>query len=210
VRSMTSHRAHKAERRPRRGRIRAALTLGAALGLGAVGTLAYWSDQATLSSGPISSGTLDLTLDGSLSGQGGTYTQSTFALANMIPGESVASAVSVANGGSVTLRYTATATAAGGLAAGLTFQVYAGGTATNTGTAAAGNRAGSCTGTSTFGPAVLTGLAQSVIATPRQLLSGAAESVCIVAALPTTANNSLQGTTATATVVFDAKQLGAP
>jgi predicted ribosomally synthesized peptide with SipW-like signal peptide len=208
---MASHRGGRGTRRPRRrGRIRALLTLGAALGLGAVGTLAYWSDQATLSTGPISSGILDLTLDGSLPGQGGTYTQSSFALSNMIPGESVASAVTVANGGSVTLLYTATATAAGGLASGLTFQVYAGGTATNTGTATAGNRAGTCTGTSTFGPAVLTGVAQSVIATPRQLASSASESVCVVAALPTTANNSLQGTSATATVVFDAKQLGAP
>jgi hypothetical protein len=175
-----------------------------------VGTLAYWSDQATLSTGPISSGTLDVTLDGTLSGQGGTYPQTSFALSNMIPGESVASAVSVGNGGSVTLRYTATATASGGLASGLTFQVYAGGTASNTGTAAAGDRAGSCTGASTFGPAVLTGVAQSVIATPRQLAAGGSESVCVVAALPTTAGNALQGTSATGTIVFDAKQLGAP
>jgi predicted ribosomally synthesized peptide with SipW-like signal peptide len=205
---MTSHRGPA--RRPKHGRIRALLTLGAALGLGAVGTFAYWSDQATLATGPISSGTLDLTLDGNLSGQGGTYTQTSFALANMIPGESVASAVTVANGGSVTLRYTATATAAGGLAAGLTFEVFTGGTATNTGTEAAGNRAGSCTGSSSFGPAVLTGVAQTVIGAPRQLSSSSSDSVCVVATLPTTAGNSLQETTATATLLFDAKQLGAP
>jgi predicted ribosomally synthesized peptide with SipW-like signal peptide len=196
--------------RRRRGRVRALLTLGLAVGLGTVATLAYWSDQATWSTGPISSGTLDVTLDGNLAGQGGTYTQSSFTLSDMIPGESVASAVTVANGGSVTLRYTATATASGGLTSGLTFQVYAGGTATNTGTAAAGNRAGACTGTSTFGPSALTGSSQSVIATPRQLASGASESVCVVAALPTSADNTLQGTSATATLVFTGKQLGAP
>ena len=75
---MTSHRTRSSERARHwhRGRVRATLTLGAALGLGAIGTGAYWTDEATLAARPISSGTLDLTLGGDLQGQGGTHTQS--------------------------------------------------------------------------------------------------------------------------------------
>jgi predicted ribosomally synthesized peptide with SipW-like signal peptide len=184
--------------------------LGLVSGTGAVGTYAYWSDQATLTTGGFDSGTLDLTVDGTLAGQAGTYTKSAFTLSDMIPGESVASSLSLENGGSVALTYTATATASGALAPGLTFRVYTGGAASNSGTAAAGNRVGSCSGTSVFGPTTLTGSAASVIASARQLDPGDDETLCIVATLSSSAANALQGQPATASFVFHAQQLGAP
>ena len=192
------------------GRIRAFMTLGLVVGVVAMGTAAYWNDTATMTTGPISSGTLDLTLDGNLTGQGGTYAKSAFTVTNLIPGESFASSVAVANNGSVGLTYTATGTATGALASGLTFQVYAAGTASNSGTAAAGNRAGTCGGASTFGPLALTSTAQSVITSARTLATASQESVCVLVRLPTTAGNALQGQSATASLVFAAKQFGAP
>jgi predicted ribosomally synthesized peptide with SipW-like signal peptide len=209
---MTINRAHSARTRRHRpsGRLRAFLTLGLVLGFVAMGSAAYWNDDATLSTGPISSGSLDLTLDGNLAGQGGTYVKSSFTVANMVPGESFASSVAVGNNGSVGLTYTATGTATGVLATGLTFQVYVGGTAANSGTAAAGNRAGTCGGTSTFGPATLTSTSQSVVSSARTLTAGSQESVCFLVRLPTSAANTLQGQTATSSFVFAAKQFGAP
>ena len=128
----------------------------------------------------------------------------------MLPGESVAADISVKNAGSVALRYTADATAAGKLAEGLTFEVFPDGTAANAGSADTADRSGSCTGTSNFGPTALTGDDASVIARPRQLEAGSSETVCVVATLSASAANTLQGTSATTTIVFDAKQLGAP
>ena len=54
---------HSAPRR-RTGRIRALLALGVVLGLGSVTTGAYWTDDATITGITISSGKLDLKVDG--------------------------------------------------------------------------------------------------------------------------------------------------
>ena len=52
-------------RRPR-GRVRALLSLGLLLGITQVGTLASWTDSATVQGGGFSSGTLDLTVGESI------------------------------------------------------------------------------------------------------------------------------------------------
>jgi predicted ribosomally synthesized peptide with SipW-like signal peptide/uncharacterized repeat protein (TIGR01451 family) len=192
-----------------RGRVRVILALGLVAGLGVAGTRAYWSDLASVDSNPIQSGTLDLTIDGSLTGQGGTLTKTSFGLTAMVPGESVASTVTIANAGSVPLTYTSTATATGTLPSAMTFQVFSGGSATNTGTAASGNRTGACTGTS-ISTSTLTTTPQSVISTARSLTGGGSEVICIVAKLLTSAGNNLQGLSTTATFTFNAKQVGAP
>jgi predicted ribosomally synthesized peptide with SipW-like signal peptide len=194
---------------PRRpGRIRTALALGVVLGTGAVGVHAYWSDTATLTTGSFAAGSLDITLDGNATGVGTGYTKTAFGLSSMLPGESIASTIAVGNGGTVPLSYTATATATGDLASAIAFKVYTGGTASNSGTAATGDRAGSCGGTFVSGPTVLTDTPQSMITTPRSVAVGSSENICILASLSTSASSSLQGSTATAMFAFAATQPG--
>lgn len=221
---MSSPRGHRAPHRARRaaprrrtsGRARALLTLGAvgalALGLGAQGTFAFWTDEATVTTGSFASGTLDITLNGALAGapnNGGTTNLSALALANMVPGESIAVAFPVANAGTTPLTYTATGTATGALASSMQFSVYPG-TASNTGTAAANTRAGACTGSAIATNQVLTASSAAVIGTPRSLAPAASESICVIARLDSAAGNATQSQTMSASLVFSAKQVGAP
>ncbi|MDE0778624.1 MAG: TasA family protein [Nocardioides sp.] len=212
---MSSHRRTRT-RRPRSGRLRAVASLGAvgflALGLGAQGTFAFWTDQATVTTGSFSSGTLDITLNGQLAGaanNGGTTTLPSFALSNMVPGESQAIAFPVANNGSVGLTYTVNGSATGALAPGMQFTV-ATGNAGNTGTAANGNRTGTCSGGNLATNQVLNGTSSTVVGTARSLAVGAQESICVIARLDPQADNGLQGKTMTASLIFNAKQVGAP
>lgn len=196
---------------------RAVLSLGIILGLGSVSTMAYWTDTATMTTGSISAGTLDLKLGGNLAGQGGTWNNTSLALTDMVPGESVAKDFTVQNAGAIGLTWTATAAATGDLALStsatsaqrLQFAVYVGGTSSNSGTAAAGNRTGTCTGTVAYGPAALTSTQSSVVSTAQSLAASGSQNVCIKVSLPSAAPNALQGTTATATFIFNATQVGA-
>jgi predicted ribosomally synthesized peptide with SipW-like signal peptide len=181
------------------------------LGFGAVGTAAYWTDQATLASTTFQTGTLDLKLDGNLPGQGGSYTKTSLGLTDMIPGESVAVTVAVSNAGTVGFKYTAKAYNTGGLSSGLRWTVVANSTASNSGSASAGNRTGTCgSGTTTASAVTLStnsGSPTTVIGTARTLASTAAENVCIIGAVASSADNSLQGTSATGTLIVDAVQV---
>jgi predicted ribosomally synthesized peptide with SipW-like signal peptide len=198
-------------------RVRAVLSLGIVAGLGAVGTLAYWTDDATITSASFSSGTLDVTLNDELAGvanNGGTTSDTGFALSDMIPGESMARTVKVGNAGSIGLTYTAKAFNAGGLASGLRWTVVAGSTAANSGSPAAGDRTGSCSPGETTATNVALGTSEgaaTTVVTPRRtILVESFENVCVIAKLESGAANSLQGTSASATFIFNGTQLGAP
>jgi hypothetical protein len=215
------HPAPTSRRRRRRvsGRTRALVSLAAvavlATGLSVKGTFAFWTDSATLQTGAFSSGSLDITLNGALTGPGGTTSLTTpvFALSGMVPGESIAGFFPLANAGTVGLTWTASGTATGTGAPYYTFQLFSGASAgTNTGTAANGNRSGACTGGASLGaPQTLSATSAPLSATARALVaSTGTENVCVIALLPTTADNTAQGKTVTASVVFDAKQVGAP
>ena len=210
---------HRAPRENGRSSVplRALLSLGIVLGVGATGTLAYFTDDATMTTGAFTTGKLDLTLDQGTSsttvGQGGTLAKTALGITAMTPGESVAADVVVKNNAGVPFTYKAS----GKLDAGstfptaapvkLTFVVYAG-SASNTGTAAASNRTGACTGTLVAGATTLTTTAQDVISTARTLASDASESICVRVGLATDADNTYQDKTATASFVFRAAQLG--
>jgi predicted ribosomally synthesized peptide with SipW-like signal peptide len=185
---------------------RAVLSLGLVVGFGAVGTLAYWSDTATLSGGAFSAGVLDLKLNGADT----LDLTSTFKLATMVPGESVAAHVAVQNPApsSVTFNYTATGLASGALAPYLTFEVFLAGTSSNS-TNGSGLRVGACTGTTTGAAQVLSSSA-SVIASAQQLVVGASQNVCIIAKLATSAPTGSQGTSGSVVLTFNAVQLGTP
>ncbi len=193
------------------GRTRALLSLGILLGFGAVSTMAYWTDQATMTGGPISAGTLDLRLKdaGTLIGQGGTWPNTGFTAAGLIPGESVAFSFPVRNDGSAGFRLTATATASGDLAPGLRFTTTHGASpAVMTGTEAGGNRVGTCGSNTASGPTILSDTPASVIPTPGVTIgSGNLTTVCVIVKLDTSADNALQGKSGAATFVFDAQQL---
>ena len=205
-------------RPPRRGRrLALAAWIGGvvvALTLGVGGTMAFWSDQATVDTGALEAGRLDVTLNGELQGQGGVVTDTQFQIATLVPGESFARIIAVGNGGTVPLDYTMTGSTSGTLGAALRWTVVPGGSANNAGTVAGGNRAGSCTGgTSTYPSAAISGSATSptgVIAAPRPLAVGASEQVCVIVALDANADSTLQGATATARFVVTGIQRGAP
>lgn len=213
--------AHRARRRVLgSGRVRALLSLGIVAGLGAVSTLAYWTDDATITTGSFSTGSLDVTLNDALAGRvnnGGTVSDVDFKLADMIPGESFARTVKVGNAGSVDFTYTAKAWNTGALAPGLRWTVVAGTTATNSGTLAAGNRTGGCVagGTTTATNVTLGTSADSAttVIAPKRIIKTTAptfENVCVIAKVDSGASNALQGTSASATITFNGAQLGAP
>ncbi|WP_458111601.1 CalY family protein [Arthrobacter sp. R1-13] len=175
-------------------RIRALLAAGMVLGLGAVGTLAAWTDESTATA-TFSAGTLDLKL--STVPQGpftDTVALTTLDMPAMYPGVSKAGMVSVSNSGTVPLAYTLTGAASGELGAALKVSVYLGGTATNVAST------GTCSGT-LLGTADLP-LAGTLISSARTLPAASTESLCLLVKLPATASNSLQGTTTTANFTF--------
>jgi len=198
----------RAQRQRRSGRAIAgvAATVGAVVLLTGPGTLAYWADAGSMTSGTFGAGTLDLTLN-SNQGNPSAWANTTFALSTMVPGEAIANSFPVQNAGTVTFTYTATATASGSLAPYLTFEAYVGGTATN-GTSG-GLRTASCSGTS-MSSLTLTASDQTVIGTAQSVAASASQNVCLKATLATTAPSSVQGASATATYTFSAKQVGAP
>lgn len=195
--------------RSRRGR--ALLSLGMALGLTSVNTLAYWTDQAQMSGGTIQSGSLDLLiLDGQLAGQGGSVANPAMATTAMIPGESFAFTVPVqrrANTAGFAL--TATATAAGTLASHVQWAVFEGSAGTQS-TNANGLRTTTCSGTQLSNGVTLGSTAQPVIASASAVNFGGpvfSKNICVRVTLPSTASNAAQGLTATATFTFTASQL---
>ena len=183
-------------------RARALLSIGMVLGLGAVGTLAYWTDSAELTGGTFTAGTLDIKLGSPAPGVDNNPPQfaTDFAMTNMQPGDSRAALVSVRNSGSLGFTYTATGVTSGGtLASLLSFKVVPAGVLSGT---------TDCTGTPSFTGTMAT--TQNVITANRPLAgSGGNESFCVVATLPTGTTTG-QGTSATATFTFSAKQVGAP
>ena len=73
------------------------------LGLGAVGTLAYWTDSVAITGGTFSAGHLDLQVNNSDAPPPVT----SLAMSNMAPGESVAATFTVQNKGTVDFTYSA-------------------------------------------------------------------------------------------------------
>jgi len=96
-------------------RVRALLSLGVVLALGSTGTMAYWTDSATLSSVTFTSGTLNLAVnnntggtgsDGTTGGAGGSTAQTSLSMTAMAPGNSSAQLLTIKNPGSTPLKWT--------------------------------------------------------------------------------------------------------
>lgn len=174
-------------------RARAIMSTGIVLGLGAVGTLAAWSDTSVAKSGQFKTGTIDIMLDGVANNPASISTG--LKKASMLPGDAVSAAFVVQNQGSVVFTYTIGASMTdapfGQL---LVLEAYAGTTCSGT---VLGTRTGLTTSTQPFvvsGTTTLTrpNVAAKVGATP------GADPLCISVRMPSTA--TLPGTVRTGTI----------
>lgn len=216
---------------PRRGRLRRALAsrkVRALLCLGifavpaATGTMAYWTDEATIKSGTLKAGTLDLTVgatvadSNNLQGTGGQYDYSTLTISNLVPGESIARPFVVRNFGTTALTFNGfiytTNNDLVSVAGGLRVAIYAGGTPTDTGTEAAGNRSGTCPNGTLLRDQAVSMTTNNVGIEPSAFLlaPGTTRSYCALIRLDAAAPNALQGKITQLVIRLDAKQVGAP
>lgn len=86
-------------------RARAIMSIGIVLGLGAVGTLAAWSDTSTATSGIFTTGTIDIKVGEPFPGAD-NVTLATLGNAAIVPGNTVSSSLKINNNGSVPFNYT--------------------------------------------------------------------------------------------------------
>lgn len=114
-----------------RGRTRALLSVGALLGVGAVGTAAYWQDDASVSGISVQAGAIhiDLATNNKVKPESYTWTDLNSSLPSAAGG-SVAKVLRVRNNstGRLVFNYTVSATASGTLGAALKVTVLKGGT----------------------------------------------------------------------------------
>lgn len=176
-------------------RTRAVLSLGIVLGLGAVGTLAAWSDTATATSGVFSTGSIKLKL-ADQDGPKANYAFTTLTKADMMPGTTVAAVLPVSNTGSGDFKYTMGAVATtSDLAPYLKVTVSTGtsnGTVCSGGTVIANNLALTSGGTT------------ALIGTGRSLLKNASENLCFQVTLDAAAPPNVQNQTVNTSFNFNA------
>lgn len=174
--------------------------LGAVIiGLGGQGTYAYWADSDGVSGGSFSSGTLDLTVDG-VQGNPSSYVKTDLALASMVPGESVAATLTLANAGAVDFTWTATATTGGGLGPAFVVEMYA--SSTQTGNDTTYPRTEGCTSTAI---PVTSGT------TSTRLNKTLTQNLCVKVTLPTSTGNAFQNqTTGSVSITVAATQVLTP
>lgn len=179
------------------------MALVGALGLaGGLGTQAYWNDAATVSGATITSGSLDLLVDG-VQGNPSTYAWSSLAMTNMAPGESKAGTVTLSNAGTTPFTVSATATASGNLDPHVTARVVLAGSATTDSTYP---RQETCTGgTQTFND-TLGNTGKTVVSSTATMAAGTTLVVCVSLTLATNAPNSMQGKSYTPVFTLTATQ----
>jgi predicted ribosomally synthesized peptide with SipW-like signal peptide len=192
--------------------VRLVLSLGLVLGFGAVGTMASWSDSARVTTGSFATGELDLQVGATqadqLDDQGGTWNHATFGLTDMVPSEGVAKPLIIRNTGSTPLTYTAVASATGTAFEGqLLLTVVKDGVPGDAAGQTLGNRRGTCSG----GTAWTTDLAlgqtpKPLRAQPVALDPGASTTLCVKAALSSSAPQTLQNMTTSVTLLITAAQ----
>lgn len=192
--------------------LRAALCLGMLLGFGAIGTVAYWSDSATVAGGSFSAGSLDLqvgaTTADQLAGQGGTWNYTALTLFDMIPGESVARSLTIKNTGTTALTYNGViSTTSATLGTNLQATIVKDGAVSNSGSQAAGNRAGVCgTGTTWQTNLPLSTTTQPVTTATVTLQPGATTTLCVKIGLGSATPGTFQTKSTSVTMLFTANQ----
>jgi predicted ribosomally synthesized peptide with SipW-like signal peptide len=175
------------------------LGLGIGLGIGAIGTYAYWTDDVVISGTTFTAGTLDLQVNNV-----DTYPTTTLSMSGMVPGSTSSEVLVVKNNGTVAAKYTLTGGLSGTNAAdyntaganGLLLTIRAGGTKS-------GSTCINGVALITDQPLTSTTSATILARRPTTALSppptGNTESLCFQVKLADTAPSSLQGKSATAT-----------
>lgn len=190
-------------RKPRSRRVRTAafafLLTVLAVGPAAL-TAALFGDSASIGGNQFSASTVHLTTN---------PTTTLLTLPGMVPGDRVTAPLTVTNNGTANLRYSMLSTTTEDLlASGMQLNVKAGVNSCDSGGFGA-------SGTALYGPDLLGSTGGTKIlgdakpgADPgdRSLDAGASEVLCVQAALPLGADNTLQNQTTTATFRFDAEQ----
>lgn len=164
--------------------------------MGGQGTFAFWTDEATVSTGSLSAGKLDLTVDGQ-QGRPSPYVKTDLALGAMVPGESVARIVTVANVGDAPLTWVPQVSKGGGLGPALTVEMTVG-TGVTVNNTTAYPRTGTCTGGTPIGAG----------ATSAPLPKGESRQLCVKVTLPASTGNEFQGATGgSVTLALNASQV---
>jgi len=175
------------------GRVRALLCLGLLGGLGATSSLAYWTDDVTISGATFTAGTLDLEVDNADPFTGLTV----LSMSDMVPGNTSAQVITIENSGTVPLKYTM----AGGLT-GTGASAYSSAGALQLTVVLNGTKSGSgststCTGgTTLLTPTALTDTTTTSLVARRPsspLAPAATESLCVQVTFASVAPSSLQG-----------------
>lgn len=171
------------------GRARAIMSIGIVLGLGAVGTLAAWTDSATATSGAFTTGSIEIKLNGNRP----TYAFTSLTKTSMMPNDSVTATLPVQNTGGANFKYTMEAKATGEalLAPFLKVSVYA-----NT----------TCTSTALAGPLALSTTASTPLITVGRELAATngTETLCLKVTLDPAATTGVQNKTVNVDFQFTA------
>ena len=151
-------------------RARAVLSLGMVLGLGAVGTMAAWTDSATATTGMFSTSSILLKVDN----QHPAHQFIALKQNSMMPGQSKAASLTVENKGTIDFNWAVSAVATGSpeLIGKLKVSLYK----------TAANNGSTCSGA-----LISTLLNPSTVVAPRPLAAGVSEPVCIQATVDSTA-----------------------
>ncbi|MGH2784232.1 MAG: TasA family protein [Actinomycetota bacterium] len=159
-------------------------------------THAIFTDSQAVGSNVFSTGTIDIS---------SSPTSALVSFTAMAPGDKVTAPITVSNAGTLSLRYAMTTAISGSstLSDGLTLAVKSGVTTCS-------NAGFGTDGTSVYSGALTAGAigdaTQGSQGGDRSLAASASEVLCFQVLLPTTAANSLQSLSATATFTFSAEQ----
>ncbi|MDG3014323.1 SipW-dependent-type signal peptide-containing protein [Speluncibacter jeojiensis] len=183
-------------------RTRAVLSLGMILGLGAIGTLAAWSDTATATTGTFTIAAPAKNVEMKVSGQRPSYSFTSLTASGMMPLDSTAATLEVQNTGDAAFTYTATANASGDstLAPFLTVTAFSGATVAGSGNAK------TCSGGTNIGSTTLqVGTSKPLITTGRPLpASTGKETVCVQVAVSNAVTKAASGKSSGAVIQFAA------
>lgn len=170
----------------------AVVALVGALGLGGgLGTQAFWTDAAEVQGSTLSSGTLNMLVDGN-EGNPTAYPWIAIARTNLAPGESAAETLTIGNDGSVPFTVAIEGRAGGSLdPAQVSVTVVRGGTPTDDATYP---RTETCTGGTAAWSGALTGTRSALFTEPAIAVAGSSV-LCVVFTLSSGAPNSAQGQT---------------
>lgn len=197
-----------------RGRTRAILSLGVVAALGVTGTSAYWTDEAVVSGGSISSGSMDLQVsaDGTTwtaVGIGTPGTAGHITVSNLTPSEAYAYPLRVRNVGDADFTYSATVTRGSSPAwtfvgDPVTVRVYAGSPVTTDTTYPIQQ---TCGGTALTAAVTVTASSTTVVPS-RPVGAGATDAqLCVLVTLASTADNANQGKQGQLRLDFTAQQV---